>query len=173
MVQCLPRAYPTTRSAMPASPPELQPCARRSWEPMLRTLDASSARDGWECLGTSTSQTPSILLGTGGRDGDWTEDRADQSANAPHCALGDWDYRPALRRIRVPALVVEGAQTPVPLDQVRVSAESLVNGRLLLVEGAGHGYSYIEQPEVFFPAIEEFLDCRWPRGAMPVHGTPK
>lgn len=88
-------------------------------------------------------------------------------------ALGDWDYRPALRRIRVPALVVEGAQTPVPLDQVRVWAESLVNGRLLLVEGAGHGYPYIEQPEVFFPAIEEFLAGRWPRAAMPLRGTPR
>lgn len=87
-------------------------------------------------------------------------------------ALGDWDFRPALRRIQAPALVVEGAQTVIPLDQVRVWARELANGRLLLIEGAGHGYPYIEQPEVFFPAIEEFLAGRWPSGAIEVRDTP-
>jgi proline iminopeptidase len=88
-------------------------------------------------------------------------------------ALGDWDFRPVLRRIQVPALVVEGAQTPVPLDQVRLWAQELGNGRLLLIEGAGHGYPYIENPEAFFPAIDEFLAGRWPRDAVQVRASPE
>ncbi len=87
-------------------------------------------------------------------------------------ALGDWDHRPAMRHVRVPALVIEGAQSPVPLEQMRIWARTLPDARLLLVEGAGHGYAYIERPDVFFPAVEAFLGGRWPDGAVRPESTP-
>ena len=87
-------------------------------------------------------------------------------------ALGDWDHRPVMRRVRVPALVIEGAQSPVPLEQMRIWARTLPDARLLLIEGAGHGYAYIERPDVFFPAVEAFLAGRWPAGAVRPDSTP-
>jgi pimeloyl-ACP methyl ester carboxylesterase len=43
----------------------------------------------------------------------------------------------------------------------------VADGRLLLLEGVGH-FPYVEVPERFFAAVEEFLLGRWPMGAQPV-----
>lgn len=82
--------------------------------------------------------------------------------------LRGYDLRPLLPRIRVPALVVEGALTPVPLDEVRVWAAELADARLLLISRTGHAYPYAENPDEFFPAIRAFLRGGWPEGAMAV-----
>jgi proline iminopeptidase len=71
-------------------------------------------------------------------------------------SLGDWDFLPLLREIKVPALVVEGEQTNVPLEATRAWVSALPNGRLLLISNAGHVH-FIEQPTVFFTAANEFL----------------
>jgi proline iminopeptidase len=71
-------------------------------------------------------------------------------------SLGDWDFRPVLARIKVPALVVEGEKTNVPLDATRVWSDTLPNARLLLIPDAGHLH-FIEQPAAFFKAAESFL----------------
>ena len=41
-------------------------------------------------------------------------------------SLGDYDFRPLLAKLRVPALVVEGARTNVPLDATREMGESRI-----------------------------------------------
>jgi proline iminopeptidase len=82
--------------------------------------------------------------------------------------LGEYDLRPLLPRIRVPALVVEGALTPVPLDEVRIWAAALSDARLLLISRTGHAYPYAENPDEFFPAIRVFLRGGWPEGAVSV-----
>ncbi len=87
-------------------------------------------------------------------------------------SLGDWDFRPLLGSIGVPSLVVEGALTPLPLDAVQLWAALLPEGRLLLIPGAGHAYPFVEQPDVFFPAVERFLDGDWPAGAQAVQPSP-
>jgi len=74
-------------------------------------------------------------------------------------SLGTWDFRPLLARIKVPALVVEGEQTNVPLDATRAWATSLPNARLLLIPNAGHVH-FIEQPTTFFKAADSFLRGR-------------
>ena len=71
-------------------------------------------------------------------------------------SLGDWDFRPLLQQIKVPALVVEGEKTNVPLDATRQWAASMPNGQLLLIPNAGHVH-FIEQPKTFFKAAEKFL----------------
>lgn len=81
-------------------------------------------------------------------------------------ALGDWDFRRAMARVRAPTLVTEGALTPIPLEQVRMWAETIPDARLLLVPRTGHGAPFIENPEVFFPALREFLAGSWPAASV-------
>jgi proline iminopeptidase len=82
-------------------------------------------------------------------------------------SLGDWDFRPGLARLRMPALVVEGERTNVPLDATRAWAAALPEARLLLVPDAGHVH-FIERPEAFFPAAEQFLAGTFPKEAVRV-----
>jgi len=82
-------------------------------------------------------------------------------------SLGDWDWRPALRAITAPALVIRGTLDHVPLESAREWAAALPNGRLLQLEGSGH-FPYLEVPERFFAAAATFLQGHWPAGAEAV-----
>jgi proline iminopeptidase len=84
-------------------------------------------------------------------------------------ALGEYDFIPLIEQLKQPVLIIEGAQTPVPLEELHIWAKALSNGRLLLVEKAGHAYSFTEQPQIFFPAVERFLKGRWPEKAVDYH----
>ena len=79
-------------------------------------------------------------------------------------SLGDWDFRPQLARLRTPVLVMEGAQTNVPLDATRAWAKAIPDARLLLFDNAGHEF-FLDQPEAFAAAADEFLDGRMPKAA--------
>jgi pimeloyl-ACP methyl ester carboxylesterase len=66
------------------------------------------------------------------------------------------DFRDALARITVPALVVVGDQDRVTPPAVAVElAASLPTGRLFLVEGAGH-IAMLERPERLNPELRSF-----------------
>lgn len=82
-------------------------------------------------------------------------------------SLGDWDWRPALRAVTAPALVIRGTADFLPPESAREWTAALANGRLLLLEGSGH-FPYLEVPEQFFAAAHAFLEGRWPPGAVPV-----
>lgn len=72
-------------------------------------------------------------------------------------SLGDYDVRPKLARLSMPALVVEGEKSiPSTVRSARAFADSLPNAKLLLVPDAGH-YPQVERPDVFFPAVHAFL----------------
>ena len=79
-------------------------------------------------------------------------------------SLGDWDFRPFLRNLGMPALVVEGEKTNVPLEATREWALAMPDARLLLVPGAGHLH-FLERPDLFFPAAERFLEGQDPEGS--------
>jgi pimeloyl-ACP methyl ester carboxylesterase len=79
-------------------------------------------------------------------------------------SLGDWDWRPALRAVTAPALVIHGTADFIPAESSRAWAAAFPNGRLLLLEASGH-FPYLEAPEQFFAAADAFLDGRWPAGA--------
>ena len=81
--------------------------------------------------------------------------------------LGDWDYRPLLRTLTMPALVIEGAQTTTTLTSPREWAAALPNGRLLLIEAAGHA-NWLDQPAAFASAVDTFLDGNFPPGAQAI-----
>lgn len=82
-------------------------------------------------------------------------------------SLGDWDWRPALRALPAPTLVIHGTADPLPLEGAREWVTTAPEGRLLLLEGVGH-FPYLEAPERFFPAVSEFVEGRWPAGAEAV-----
>lgn len=73
--------------------------------------------------------------------------------------LGDWNFRPQLAKIKVPALVIEGEKTKVPLEATREWAKHLPNGKLVLIPKAGHVF-FMEKPQAFFRAADAFLRGR-------------
>jgi pimeloyl-ACP methyl ester carboxylesterase len=70
---------------------------------------------------------------------------------------GSWDWRGRTAAIAMPALVVHGADDPLPLGSAEELAAALPGSRLVVIPGAGH-YPHAEQPAAFFPPIESFLD---------------
>ncbi len=82
-----------------------------------------------------------------------------------YASLGAFDFRPELRTLQIPTLVVEGAATRVPLDATEEWARVIPDARLLLVPGASHLLS-LEGGEPFFQAAELFLSGQWPAAAV-------
>jgi proline iminopeptidase len=79
-------------------------------------------------------------------------------------SLGQWDLRPLLGRLQVPALVMEGVESRVPLEPTREWARVLPRARLLLVPDAGHEV-FLDQPDAVLQAIDRFLAGRDPAQA--------
>jgi pimeloyl-ACP methyl ester carboxylesterase len=75
--------------------------------------------------------------------------------------LAEMDLRSQLHRIEAPTLIVHGDADQIPLAASEAWAQHIPNARLLRIAGAGH-YPHVERPEVFFPAVEEFLAGNWP-----------
>jgi proline iminopeptidase len=74
-------------------------------------------------------------------------------------SLGSWDFRSLLRRLTMPALVLEGTESNVPLDATRLWASALPNAQLVLVPRAGHEL-FLDEPAAFLRAAQEFLSGR-------------
>jgi proline iminopeptidase len=79
-------------------------------------------------------------------------------------SLGEWDWRPVIRRVDAPALVIHGSADVLPVEGAREWAATLPNARLVLLEGVGH-FPYLKAPEAFFPAVDVFLRGSWPPSA--------
>jgi pimeloyl-ACP methyl ester carboxylesterase len=71
--------------------------------------------------------------------------------------LGDYDLRPALAAMHMPVLVVEGAQSRLPMEGEWAWARALPDSRLWLIDDVGHAYPFVEQPDVFFPGVDRFM----------------
>jgi proline iminopeptidase len=130
--------------------PEIQAARRRIQAGGLRELDAASYR---QCL---------FELSVAGYFYDWTRARdltpfriTGRTQQAVWESLGDFDLRPRLGTLRVPALVVHGEEDPIPI----VSAESLASllgAPLRRIGRCGH-VPYVEQPDAFVAALDPFL----------------
>jgi proline iminopeptidase len=80
-------------------------------------------------------------------------------------SLGEYDLAPKLRQLRTPTLIVEGEQSVPTLESVHAWADAMPNARLLLIPKSGH-FPQVEQPSLFFPAVELFLRGGWPKAAV-------
>jgi proline iminopeptidase len=81
--------------------------------------------------------------------------------------LPNYDVRPLLGRVTAPVLVIYGEADPVPRAAAEAWAAAYPDARLLVIPRAGH-LSHVEQPGIFFPALDSFLRGRWPAGAIAV-----
>ena len=70
-------------------------------------------------------------------------------------SLGDFDLRPALRDLRIPAFVVHGRNDPIPIASSEAAADAL-GTKLVLLDDCGH-VPYVEQPAHLFSALLAFL----------------
>ena len=71
-------------------------------------------------------------------------------------SLGDdFDLRPALSRLDVPAIVVHGDDDPIPLPTARATAEAL-RAPLVVLPECGH-VPYVEAAGAFVAALDPFL----------------
>jgi proline iminopeptidase len=85
-------------------------------------------------------------------------------------SLGEWDWREEVRSFDAPVLAIHGDGDTLPLEGSRAWVTSLRNARLLIVREAGH-LPFVEQPEVFYPAVDTFLKGEWPANAE-IFGVP-
>jgi len=91
-------------------------------------------------------------------------------AGALFATLGEWDFEERLRRVRAPALILQGRQdlrTP-PAGAPEIAA-AIPDARILWIDDAGH-LPLEERPEVAYPAVLEFLAGAWPEAAAPPAG---
>lgn len=71
-------------------------------------------------------------------------------------SLGDdFDLRPALRALSVPAIVLHGDDDPIPMESARATAQAL-HAELVPIAGAGH-VPYVEGVDQFVAALDRFL----------------
>jgi proline iminopeptidase len=82
-------------------------------------------------------------------------------------SLGDFDLRPRLEQLSIPALVVHGRQDPIPVESSRAVADAL-GASVVVIEDCGH-VPYVEQPQSLFDAVRQFLTRTTPvqRGDAP------
>jgi proline iminopeptidase len=71
-------------------------------------------------------------------------------------SLGDYDVRPSLRGLGVPAFVAHGAQDPIPLASARATAEAL-GADFVALDDCGH-VPYVEAPDRLVPPLLRFLE---------------
>lgn len=70
-------------------------------------------------------------------------------------SLGDWNWIPELRKLRVRTLILHGLKDAIPMSMVR-EWTALPNSRLLELEETAH-FPHAERPAIVFGAIERFL----------------
>lgn len=61
-----------------------------------------------------------------------------------------------LGKLQCPTLIIHGDTDPIPLDTAEHINKAIPHSRLSVIERCGH-FPYVEQPEVFFKIIDEFL----------------
>jgi proline iminopeptidase len=70
--------------------------------------------------------------------------------------LNAYDWRPHLREVLVPTLVVHGEDDLDPVEEAQEWVAALPDARLLPLDGVGQ-FPWIEAPDAFFGAVNRFL----------------
>lgn len=81
-----------------------------------------------------------------------------------HASLEDWDWREKMSNLLMPVLVIQGEQDPLPMASASEWARILPDAHLVKIPSAGH-LPFVERPDIFYPAVEQFLNGEWPDGS--------
>src|SRR6266516_2841593 len=74
-----------------------------------------------------------------------------------NAGYGDFDYRPKLKNVDKPTLVIVGEYDPTTTPRAaRVLHEGIADSELHVVPDAGH-LSFVEQPDDYISAVRDFL----------------
>jgi pimeloyl-ACP methyl ester carboxylesterase len=74
-----------------------------------------------------------------------------------YVSMGQWhDYRPALKNVTAPVLVIHGADDLQSESASRLYVEAFPNAEFAVIENAGH-FSFEEQPQQFADIVQKFL----------------
>jgi proline iminopeptidase len=69
---------------------------------------------------------------------------------------GEWAWDTAMTRVDAPVLVVQGRNDFEPLAGAEAWVSAFPHGRLVVIDHSGH-FPFVEQPDAFFSAVEQFL----------------
>ncbi|HEX6279604.1 MAG TPA: alpha/beta hydrolase [Pyrinomonadaceae bacterium] len=94
--------------------------------------------------------------------------RYQRTANA-HAwrSLGDFNIVAQLAAVKAPVLVIHGASDVVRLRGSEFYASGYPNARLLVIQNAGH-LAHIETSDIFFSAVDTFLEGTFPTGSKEI-----
>ncbi len=76
-----------------------------------------------------------------------------------------WDLSDRVKKVRAPTLVVHGLEDLVLPNAARLWGTLIKDARVLWLDGVGH-FPWLEDPDVFFPAVDAFLRGEWPSAAV-------
>ncbi len=76
-------------------------------------------------------------------------------------SFAGYDWRDEIAGLTVPRLVIHGAQDAFPVEGSREWVPPGSHARLMVISNAGH-FPFLERPDLFFSAVEAFLEGRWP-----------
>jgi proline iminopeptidase len=75
--------------------------------------------------------------------------------------LGHFDWTSKMSQLRMPTLIIHGDADPLPVESAFEWARTVPGSRLLVLSKSGHA-PFVEQPDKFFQAVDQFLDGQWP-----------
>jgi pimeloyl-ACP methyl ester carboxylesterase len=99
-----------------------------------------------------------------GCENEWP-DRVSRALAHVFVDLGTYDWTDLLRPMTVPTLVVHGAEDPVASEAAEAWSDVLPVCRRHSVDDSGP-FPWAERPDIFFPAVDEFLRGSWPAAAV-------
>lgn len=73
----------------------------------------------------------------------------------------DFDIREGLDAVTAPTLVLHGNKDVLPMSGAQAWVDALPNARLFAMPGSGH-WPQVDNPDVFFSAVNAFLQGVWP-----------
>ncbi|MGZ3425842.1 MAG: alpha/beta fold hydrolase, partial [Polyangia bacterium] len=123
--------------------------ARPSVQALRARLDGSDRRNRFALAVAGSFVEPERALGL-------TPFVVKQSAeDAVWRSLGDYDLRPRLGGLGIPAFVAHGDEDPIPLAAARATAAAL-GAEFVPIERCGH-VPYVEAPEALLGPLRRFL----------------
>jgi proline iminopeptidase len=123
--------------------------ARPSVQVLRARLDMSDRRNRFALAVSGYFAEPERALGL-------TPFVVKQSAeDAVWRSLGDYDLRPSLRGLGIPAFVAHGEEDPIPLATARATADAL-GAEFVAIARCGH-VPYVEAPDALLPPLRRFV----------------